>query len=145
MVENTNAGVSIAYSLWMKALGCIGLPVLLGVAIYVASMPLWDNELTRLQQIFLPLLGAFVAFQCCIGFFCLADLNTVVWIDDDGIQLQRGDQTKRYAWSDFHVKSYPLASAIRIVSSDGNSIAWFSDDLANVALLESMALKSDGQ
>ncbi len=128
----------VRYPTWMKALGIMGLPVLAIVAGWMVSRPLWEEGLTSAQQIGFPLIGIAVLYQCYIGSRCLPHLNTVVALYDDGIEVQKGDSSKHYQWSELVVTEFPFATTTQILTRDGATVVCFSDGLANLDLMTHM-------
>mgnify|MGYP001549243066 CR=1 FL=1 len=125
----------VYYPLWAKALGLLGLPALVVVAVYVALMPIFEEDLSPVLQVVYPLLGLAVLYQCVIGFRCLRYLNTVIELHDTGIRVIRGDSSREYQWRELGVVEYGFATTNRIVAEDGSTVAYLSDGLPNLDIL----------
>lgn len=130
--------VQIYYPLWMKILGVVGLPALTFAGIYLASMPVWETDLTHAQLVLLPLFGLAVLYQCYFGFHCLPHLNTVVTILDDGVEVQKLNSSNQHLWPDLKVQTFLFATTTRIFTNDGSTLVYFSDSVPNLKLLVPM-------
>ena len=125
----------VYYPLWAKILGGLGLPALVVVGVYVAFMPLLEDDPTTFQTYFLPPVGIAVLYQCFVGARCLPHLNTVASIFDDGVEVVRHGRGETYEWRELEVTEFALASTTGILKKDGSPIVYFSDSLPNLGLL----------
>ena len=134
-MKNDSLVPRVYYPVWAKIVGIVGIPALVGVGIAVASMPLWDDDVTLAHSYFFTPLGLAVLYQCYIGARCLPHLNTVVSLYEDGIDVERAGGTQRYPWYELQVRHFAFATTTGILTKDGNTVVYFSDGLPNLELL----------
>ncbi len=83
-----------------------------------------------------PLLGLAVLYQCFIGFRCFKFLNSSLLLHDHGIDLYHQGKVVEFKWEDLVIKNYAFATATQIKTKNGETVAYFSDGLPNLSLLE---------
>lgn len=130
-----NNEIGVYYPNWIKALGIVGIPLMALTAVWMILQPLWEPELTNAQQILFPVIGIAVIYQCYIGSKCLAYLNTMFILHDNGVDVLKKGSSIEYSWDELAVKEYSFASTTQITNQDGKTIAYFSDGLPNLKLL----------
>ncbi len=128
--------IRVYYPLWVKVLGVTVLPVMVLVAIWFVVRPVLDTGLTDAQNIVLPIVGIAILYQCMISFRCFKYLNSSLLLHDKGVDLCHRGKVIEYKWGDLTIKHYTFATTTQIKTKGGETVAYFSDGLPNLSVLE---------
>ena len=126
------------YPQWMKLISWLGVPALMGIAVWLILRPVWE-EMTNLQVTFSVALGAAVFYQCAIGARALKYMNTKLHLNKEGLELHSSNGVTSIPWKNFgSMVEYSFATTTCFKDIEGNTIIYVFDNMEQLALIKSI-------
>ena len=136
MLGATMEELKLSHPYWVRIIGWVFLPIMLGVSIWCLFLPVWYQRYEFLLFLSAAFLGGGCLYMTVHGLKTLPFMNAVITLSEKGISVKNGSKCNSVQWSSIlKVRHVASAQILHLYDTQGNRFLSVTEQLKGFSIL----------